>query len=65
MKTQATFSGQVVDLHEAPTQESDAVLQRLGTAPEGLSEETATERLEVFGPNEVPQERKHEWIHRF
>ncbi|HEV2695092.1 MAG TPA: magnesium-translocating P-type ATPase, partial [Verrucomicrobiae bacterium] len=32
---------------------------------QGLGEEDAAERLEVFGPNEVAQERKHEWLHRF
>jgi Mg2+-importing ATPase len=30
----------------------------------GLTEEEACERLEVFGPNEVAQERKHGWLER-
>ena len=40
------------------------VLQRLNTSPDGLSEEEVAERLEIFGPNEVAQEKKHGWLHR-
>ncbi|MGP8053230.1 MAG: magnesium-translocating P-type ATPase [Limisphaerales bacterium] len=48
----------------AATRETAEILQRLGTTPAGLSEDEAAERLEVFGPNEVAHERKHEWLHR-
>ncbi|HXY61064.1 MAG TPA: magnesium-translocating P-type ATPase, partial [Chthoniobacterales bacterium] len=40
------------------------ILQRLKTSPNGLSEDEAAERLEVFGPNEVAQEAKHTWLRR-
>jgi len=52
-------------LRDSATQEVAETLKRLDTSLQGLSEEDAAERLEVFGPNEVGQERKHEWIHRF
>ena len=51
-------------VRDAATKDTAETLQRLGTSHEGLSEEEAAERLEVFGPNEVAQERKHEWLHR-
>ncbi|HXR48257.1 MAG TPA: magnesium-translocating P-type ATPase [Candidatus Limnocylindrales bacterium] len=51
-------------LRDAATGESAEVLQRLNTSLTGLSEAEAAERLEVFGPNEVAQERRHEWLHR-
>ena len=51
-------------VRDAATQETAEILKRLGTSPQGLSEEEASERLEVFGPNEVAHERKHEWLHR-
>ena len=51
-------------VRDAATQDIAETLQRLKTSPTGLSEEEAAERLEVFGPNEVGQERKHEWLHR-
>ena len=51
-------------VRDAATQETAEILQRLNTSPAGLSEEEAAERLEVFGPNEVAQEGKHEWLHR-
>src|SRR5882724_3624851 len=51
-------------VREAATQETAAVLQRLKTTPAGLAETEAADRLEVFGPNEVAQERKREWLHR-
>ena len=35
----------------------NAVLDRLGTAPEGLSEQEAAARLERHGPNRLPQPR--------
>ena len=51
-------------VHEAATQETSAVLERLRTSPTGLSEAEAAIRLETQGPNEVAQERRHEWLHR-
>ena len=51
-------------VRDAATKDTAETLQRLGTSLEGLSEEEAAERLEVFGPNEVAQERRHEWLHR-
>ena len=51
-------------VRDAATNEIAEVLLRLNTSPAGLSEEEAAERLEMFGPNEVAQERKHEWLHR-
>ena len=51
--------------HEAAAQEISAVLQRIRTSPTGLSEDEAASRLEEYGPNEVAQERRHEWLHRF
>ena len=44
-------------VRDAATQEAADILQRLNTSPNGLSEEEAAERLEVFGPNEVGQEK--------
>ena len=51
-------------LRDAATGETAEILQRLNTSLTGLSEAEAAERLEVFGPNEVAQERRHEWLHR-
>ncbi|MGA2854555.1 MAG: magnesium-translocating P-type ATPase, partial [Verrucomicrobiota bacterium] len=51
-------------LRDAATREISAVLQQLRTSPAGLSEEEAAARLEEYGPNEVAQERRHEWLHR-
>src|SRR5579862_202541 len=51
-------------LRDAATGEIAEVLERLKTSPTGLSEAEAAERLEVFGPNEVAHERRHEWLHR-
>jgi P-type Mg2+ transporter len=51
-------------LRDAAAGETPEVLQRLNTSLTGLSEAEAAERLEVFGPNEVAQERRHEWLHR-
>ena len=50
---------------DAGSGEIAGILQRLNTAPDGLTQEEATERLEIFGPNEVAQERRHGWLHRF
>jgi magnesium-transporting ATPase (P-type) len=51
-------------VREAAMQEIPAVLQRLRTSPSGLSEEEAATRLEQYGPNEVGQEKKHDWLWR-
>ena len=51
-------------VRDAATQETAEILQRLTTSPTGLTEEEAAERLEVFGPNEVAQEKKHDWLWR-
>jgi len=51
-------------LRDAATGEAAALLQRLNTAATGLTEAEAEERLEVFGPNEVAQEKKHSWLWR-
>ena len=51
-------------VREAATRENAEVLQTLGTSVNGLTEAEAAERLEKYGPNEVAQERKHEWLHR-
>src|ERR1700679_3267368 len=51
-------------VRDAAASETTDVLQRLNTSPAGLSEEEAAERLEVFGPNEVAQEKQHGWLRR-
>ena len=52
-------------VRDAAVKDSAEVLQRLKTSPNGLSDDEAAERLEVFGPNEVAQERRHTWLQRF
>jgi Mg2+-importing ATPase len=51
-------------IRDAATEDSAEIFRRLKTSPRGLTEEEATERLEVFGPNEVAQEAKHTWLRR-
>src|ERR1039457_1663399 len=51
-------------VNEAAMEETSAVLQRLGTSLSGLSEDEAATRLEEYGPNEVAQEKKHDWLWR-
>jgi Mg2+-importing ATPase len=51
-------------VRDAAASEIAEVLQRLDTSPAGLSKEEASERLEVFGPNEVAIEKKHGWLWR-
>jgi len=60
MTTMKPLEGQqATDLiRDAATNDSAAILERLQSAPTGLTEEEAAERLEVFGPNEVGQEKK-------
>ena len=51
-------------VRDAATGETAEILQRLNTSPAGLSGEEAAERLEIFGPNEVAQEKSHGWLLR-
>jgi P-type Mg2+ transporter len=48
-------------VRDAATKDAAEILQRLNTSPNGLTDEAAAERLEVFGPNEIAQERRHGW----
>jgi Mg2+-importing ATPase len=66
MSAQKKIQGQqTADLvRAAATGEAAEILQRLNTTPAGLSEEEAAERLAVFGPNEVAQEKQHGWLRR-
>ena len=55
----------VADLvRDAAIQEATDILQHLKTTPEGLSQDEATQRLTTYGPNEVGQEKKHDWLAR-
>src|SRR5271169_6641375 len=51
-------------MRDAASSDAAEVLQRLNTSPTGLSQDEATGRIEVFGPNEVAQEKKHDWLGR-
>ncbi len=51
-------------IRDAATGEAADILTRLNTTPAGLSEEEAAERLEVFGPNQVAEEKHHGWLQR-
>ncbi len=51
-------------MHDAATCQTAELLQRLNSSTNGLSEEEAAERLEIFGPNEVGQEKQHGWFYR-
>ena len=51
-------------IHEAAAEETTSLLQRLGTTPNGLTEDEAAARLEKYGPNEVAQEKHNEWLYR-
>ncbi|MEI8291811.1 MAG: cation-transporting P-type ATPase, partial [Verrucomicrobiota bacterium] len=51
-------------LSEAAARETAEVLQSLGTSLSGLAEAEAEARLAQYGPNEVGQEQRHEWLHR-
>src|SRR5512140_206717 len=51
-------------LRDAAAQDGSAVLQGLRTSVNGLTDEEAAERLDVYGPNEVAQERHHSWLER-
>ena len=43
--------------------EVDAVLKALETGREGITSEEASKRLEVYGPNELKEEKKKQWYH--
>jgi P-type Mg2+ transporter len=63
--SKTTNNGKASDIiRAAAMEEASALLQRLGTSLSGLSEGEADARLEKYGPNEVAQESKHEWLHR-
>ena len=49
-------------VRDAAIKDAGEILQRLGSSANGLSDEEAAERLEVFGANEVAQERGHSWL---
>jgi P-type Mg2+ transporter len=51
-------------VREAAIREVSEVLRSLGTSPNGLTEPAAATRLEQYGPNEVAQEKKHNWLYR-
>ena len=51
-------------VHAAATRDVAEILQRLKTSPNGLTEQEAAERLEVFGANEVAYEKKENWLSR-
>ena len=51
-------------VHDSATKSTEAILLRLKTSANGLTEQEGTERLEVFGPNEVASEKKEGWLHR-
>jgi Mg2+-importing ATPase len=53
------------NLDKAAHLDSAEALRLLETAPEGLTEEAACERLQKFGPNEVSREKRHDWLVRF
>jgi Mg2+-importing ATPase len=56
---------QTADLvRDAATGETGDILTRLDTSANGLSEAEAAERLEVFGPNQVAEEKHHGWLQR-
>jgi len=43
--------------------EVDDVLKALETGREGITDEEADRRLEVYGPNELKEEKKKQWYH--
>lgn len=51
-------------IRDVAMEEASTVLERLRTSPAGLSEAEAAARLEQYGPNEVAQEKKHDWLWR-
>ncbi len=51
-------------VRDAATKDAAEVLQQLGTSPTGLTGEEAAARLAQHGPNEVAQEKRHDWLDR-
>ena len=51
-------------IHDAAGKEIAEVLQLLDTTSTGLTTAGAAERMEQFGPNEVGQEKRHDWAWR-
>jgi Mg2+-importing ATPase len=51
-------------IRAAANQESAEILKRLNTTATGIAQDEAAERLEVFGPNQVAQEKQHSWVWR-
>jgi Mg2+-importing ATPase len=51
-------------LRDAATKDISETFARLKSSATGLTEEEASERLEIFGPNEVAHEQHNQWLHR-
>ena len=51
-------------VRDAANRDIAEILQRLGVSANGLTDEEAAERMEMYGPNEVAQERRHSWLER-
>jgi P-type Mg2+ transporter len=51
-------------IHDAATKDVAETLQRLKTPPNGLTDEEASDRLEIFGANEVAYQKKENWLSR-
>jgi P-type Mg2+ transporter len=52
-------------ISDAASRDSAELLQSLRSTATGLTEAEAEARLAQHGPNEVGQENRHEWLHRF
>ncbi len=61
---QKTNAGVSPELTGAAGKTSEEVFQMFTTAPAGLSEAEAEERLAKYGPNEVAAEKHQGWLHR-
>jgi Mg2+-importing ATPase len=61
-KSAGPRNGEII--RDAAGKEAAEVLQILGTTPAGLTAAAAAERMEQYGPNEVGQEKKHDWLWR-
>ena len=60
-----TSTNRGVLLDEYARRDHASVLEALATAPIGLTEAEAETRLARLGANEVGQEKRREWLHRF
>jgi len=49
------------ELVDAARKPADEVLRTLGSSGTGLTEEAASQRLSLYGPNEVAREKQHGW----